>query len=195
MIEIIPNWHPLLVHFTVALLSLAVLVHLAVLLPLPTGVRAEGKVVARWLLWLGALFAIATAATGWLAYNSVEHDDISHAAMTVHRNWALTTLALFLVLALWSLWGHLHKREWLVGVSGMVFSLALAAGAFLLSTTAWHGAELVYRHGLGVMSLPNQAAAQSEHPKAGGDAPPALAPPAAVPGVKPPVHDHSTHTH
>ena len=90
MIEIIPNWHPLLVHFTVALLSLAVLVHLAVLLPLPAGVRAEGKVVARWLLWLGALFAIATAATGWLAYNSVEHDDISHAAMTVHRNWALT---------------------------------------------------------------------------------------------------------
>ena len=64
MIEIIPNWHPVLVHFTVALLSLSAILHLLTFLPLPADVRAEWKVVARWLLWLGALFAIATAVTG-----------------------------------------------------------------------------------------------------------------------------------
>ena len=145
MIELIPNWHPVLVHFTVALLSLTVVLYLLALLPLPAGMRAEWKVVARWLLWLGTLFTIATAITGWLASNSVEHDGVSHVAMTEHRNWALTTLALFLVLALWSLWGRLQRRVLSGGVDGMVFSLALATGAILLGTTAWHGAELVYR--------------------------------------------------
>jgi hypothetical protein len=47
--------------------------------------------MANWSLWSGCLFAIATAIAGWLAYNSVAHDSASHAAMTLHRNWALPT--------------------------------------------------------------------------------------------------------
>ena len=195
MIELLPNWHPVLVHFTVALWSLAVVLHLLVLLPLPAGLRADWKVVARWLLWLGALFGIATAITGWLAYNSVEHDDVSHAAMTVHRNWALTTLTLFVVLALWSLRSRLRSSERSSGVVGVAFSLALAAGAILLSTTAWHGAELVYRYGLGVMSLPNSAVQESSHAQGIEDTLPATPPPAAIPAAPATVHDHSTHKH
>lgn len=184
MIELIPNWHPILVHFTVALLSLAVVLHLLTLLPLPAALRTDWKVVARWLLWLGALFAMATALTGWWAYNSVEHDDVSHAAMTEHRNWALLTLGLFVFVALWSIWSYLKG----LGSSGMVsvlFSLALVAGAILLSSTAWHGAELVYRYGLGVMSLPNSA-----KPTAHVDEDTH----STTPAVKP-SHDHSTHQH
>lgn len=179
MIELIPNWHPVLVHFTVALLALAVVLHWLTLLPLPSVLRADWKIVARWLLWLGALFAMATAATGWLAYNSVEHDDVSHAAMIEHRNWALSTLGLFVSVAAWSVWSHWRNRQ--AGPTNWFFSLALVVGAILLTSTAWHGAELVYRHGLGVMSLPNSAKpADSGHP-------PAV--------VKPPAHDHSTHQH
>ena len=91
MIEIIPNWHPMLVHFTVGLLSLSVFLHVLARLPLSSSLRGEWRIVAEWLLWLGGVFALATAVTGWLAYNSVEHDDVSHAAMTTHRNWALPT--------------------------------------------------------------------------------------------------------
>lgn len=194
MIEIIPNWHPVLVHFTVALLSLSAILHLLTFLPLPADVRAEWKVVARWLLWLGALFAIATAVTGWLASNSVEHDNVSHVAMTEHRNWALATLALYMALAFWSLWGRLRKRE-LSGFVSMAFSLALAAAVLLLASTAWHGGELVYRYGLGVMSLPNTAAREASPAQAVENRRPATASPAAVPAAKPPVHDHSTHNH
>lgn len=189
MIELIPNWHPVLVHFTVALLALAVTMHWLTLLPLPPVLRADWKIVARWLLWLGALFAIATAVTGWLAYNSVEHDDVSHAAMLEHRNWALITLGLFLSVAAWSVWSYWRNRQSVA--ANWFFSLALAVGAILLTSTAWHGAELVYRYGLGVMSMPNSARpAESDHAHVEADKTPVT--PAAT---KPPVHDHSTHQH
>lgn len=187
MIEIIPNWHPLFVHFTLALLSLSVVLSLLARLPLPAGLRAEWRVVARWTLWLGALFAIATAITGWLAYNSVDHDDVSHAVMTTHRNWALVTATFFVLLALWSLWNRRWAgREPSEGAVGTVFLVALAAGGVLLATTAWYGAELVYRHGLGVMSMPN---------KSGGEAGHETSPRATRSPAKPTTHDHSTHEH
>lgn len=186
MIEIIPNWHPLFVHFTVALLSLSVVLSLLARLPLPAGLRAEWRVVARWTLWLGALFAIATAITGWLAYNSVDHDDVSHAVMTTHRNWALVTATFFVLLALWSLWDRRWAgREPSEGAAGAVFLAALAAGGVLLATTAWYGAELVFRHGLGVMSMPNTSTDPASHDTGSR----------ATPPVKAPTHDHSTHQH
>lgn len=190
MIELIPNWHPVFVHFTVALLSLAVVLHLLTLLPLPAALRTDWKAVARWLLWLGALFAIATALTGWWAYNSVEHDDVSHAAMTEHRNWALLTLGVFVLIALWSIWAYLKNRQGSKGMVNALFTLVLLAGGFLLSSTAWHGAELVYRYGLGVMSMPNSAKpAEGGHAHADGDTH------SATPATRPSSHDHSTHRH
>jgi uncharacterized membrane protein len=149
MIEIIPNWHPVFVHFTVGLLGLAVVFHLAARLLPAGGLRRDWSVLARWLLWIGAAFALATAYTGWLAYHSVAHDGPSHAAMKVHRNWALATAGLFVTAALWSCWrGRTRER------AAWPFVVVLLVGGGLLASTAWHGAELVYRHGLGVMSLP-----------------------------------------
>lgn len=192
MIEIIPNWHPVFVHFTVALLSVAVVLHLLALArwPLAPLLRMEAQVVARWSLWLGAGLSLVTALTGWLAYNSVEHDDLSHIAMTDHRNWALVTLALFVVLAVWSLWHWLTRRAPNRGLSAVTFATLLAVGGVLLASTAWRGGELVYRYGLGVMSLPNLA------PPVSPTAPPS-SPAAGAEAPRPvkPVHDHSTHKH
>ncbi len=181
MIEIIPNWHPILVHFTVGLLSLSVVLYVLTRLPLPSSLCGEWRIVAEWLLWLGSVFALATAVTGWLAYNSVDHDDVSHAAMTTHRNWALPTAGVFVVLALWSAWRRVARRELSAPLINALFLVALVSGGVLLGSTAWHGAELVYRHGLGVMSLPNSK-----------PAPPASGRPSEK---KPAAHDHSTHAH
>ena len=152
MIEIIPNWHPVLVHFTIGLLFTSVIFFLALVFIRP-GHRWEPtfQVMAKGCLWLGTLFAIATAIAGWFAYNSVTHDTPSHAAMTEHRNWALATLGVFVVLALWSLRQHLKgiKR------AGALFTLVAVVAAGLLVSTGWHGGETVYRYGLGVMSLPD----------------------------------------
>lgn len=150
MIEIIPNWHPLLVHFAVGLLSTAVLFYLAaVFLSKRHPWKKQWLDMANWCLWTGCLFAIATATAGWFAYNSVAHDAASHAAMTVHRNWALPTDATFLLIGLWAIILARKERQ-----PGFLFLSFAATAAVMLMITGWLGAEAVYRYGLGVMSLP-----------------------------------------
>ena len=149
MIEIIPNWHPIFVHFTVALLSLAVVFWLVGGLLREGTLKQQLLVFARWNLWLGTAFGLVTGLAGWDAYNTVAHDTPSHEAMTEHRNWALAALSVFAVLSAWSFLNLRKQRK-----AGVLFAVVLLAGGALLGSTAWHGGELVYRYGLGVISLP-----------------------------------------
>ncbi len=149
MIEIIPNWHPVFVHFTVALLIVAAATHLLSHF-LPKGELADQlTIVARWNLWIGVGFTLLTVAAGWYAYYTVSHDAPSHEAMTGHRNWAMTTLVLFLGVAGWEYYLSRHGKG-----KGWLFTVLMVIAAGLLLSTAWHGGELVYRYGLGVMSMP-----------------------------------------
>jgi len=149
MIEITPNLHPVFVHYTVALYSLSAIFYVAYYLIKADKIRSEITIVANWCLWAGAVFTVATVATGWNAYNTVIHDDPSHLAMTDHRNWALVTALLFMGVAI---------KQYIASRQGKfrstAVSIVLLVGLVLLSVTAWKGGELVYRHGLGVMSMP-----------------------------------------
>lgn len=148
MIEIIPNWHPIFVHFTVALLSISVL--LFVLTRFVSGpLKEQWTLVASWCLWFGVGFTVFTGASGIYAYNTVDHDTASHLAMTEHRNWALITIVAFFLLAGWSAIIVKHRKSF-----GAAFTALSVVAGLLLSSTAWHGGEVVYRYGLGVMSLP-----------------------------------------
>jgi uncharacterized membrane protein len=157
MIDIVPNPHPIFVHFTVALLMVATFFHL--LASIDGARRAQWLVVARWNLWLGTILTVGTALSGLDAYNTVAHDAPSHAAMTDHRNWAVATLVFFLVLAVWSLVQARAGKA-----TGAPFVTALLVASLVLGSTAWRGGELVYRYGLGVRSLP--AAEADGHPHA-----------------------------
>jgi len=150
MFEVVPNWHPFFVHFTVALLTLSFVFYTLAIVWESASLRSQWITYGHWNLWLGATFSLVTVGAGWLAYNTVTHDTPSHAAMTDHRNWAIGTLTVFLVLAAWAF--YLKRRR---SVPSLAFlSIGILAMA-LLTTTGWKGAELVYRYGLGVMSLPS----------------------------------------
>ncbi|OGS97827.1 MAG: hypothetical protein A3F73_07120 [Gallionellales bacterium RIFCSPLOWO2_12_FULL_59_22] len=149
MIEIIPNFHPALVHFPIALTAAALAFTAIGTLFRRWPYAAQCLVTGRWMLWGAALFALIAAAFGWFASNSVAHDEVSHAAMVLHRNWALGTLTALLALAAWDVWRGRSGRMPSPGFLGL-----LVVAWLLVNSTAWHGAELVYRHGLGVMSLP-----------------------------------------
>jgi uncharacterized membrane protein/ketosteroid isomerase-like protein len=158
MIEIIPNWHPIFVHFTIALLTIAALLFLISAFAARNRSAHGIETTANWNLWLGAALTVLTIAAGLQAAGSVTHDDAAHLAMENHKFWALGTGTLFMLLALWNVLRV--RREQRVG---LVFTLAMLLGLAGLTGTGLRGAELVYRHGLGVMALPQVAGEGHDH--------------------------------
>ena len=164
MIETIPNFHPVFVHFPIAFITAALAFNALGALFKNGPYAAQYLMTGRWMLWGAALFALFAATFGWFAFNSVAHDEVSHAAMLLHRNWALGALSALLALAAWDVW---HGR---VGKMPPPGFLALLVAAWLLvMSAAWHGAELVYRLGLGVMSLPKAEGPGHPHEHGAGD--------------------------
>lgn len=193
MMAIIPNVHPLAVHFPIALSAVALFFQLGARLFSPRPWAQQWAVVGHWLLWLAALSGLVAAFFGWQAFNSVEHDEAGHLAMLAHRAWALPSVAALLLLAGWDVWRQSAER-----VDSWWFVVLLAAVVAAIGATAWHGAELVYRHGLGVIQPP--AKPESAQGVALEDARPA--PPSPAPATKAPaarhVHRHrdgSVHAH
>lgn len=160
MIEIIPNWHPIFVHFTVSLLVIAGFLQLFIWL---FSSKTSSALIStqKWLVILSTIAVLATVATGLQAYYSVAHDTPSHLAMTDHRNWALATSLIFIIGAvLYFIFPQIKQK-----LAGVFFIAALV----LVSVTALKGGELVYRHGLGVMSLPEVSGEGHDHEHSGGD--------------------------
>ena len=159
MIE--PNIHPILVHFAYAL-SITAFVSYTLASLAPSGKWGETlRPAADWMLAFGALAIVATIAAGFQAYYSVAHDGPSHAAMTVHRNWAVPSGAAILLLALWR-WRARTKA------ASPIFVALLAVAALSLSVTAWWGGKIVYGYGLGVKSMPTVTGEGHDHEHAPG---------------------------
>lgn len=190
---IIPNFHPVLVHFTIALTATALGTALLAWVFKPIAwLHQEGLVVSRWCLWLAAIAAIATVGAGFHAFYTVDHDAISHIVMKVHRNWALVSLAALIVLALISLKRFIKKQA-----ASKKIVLGLLAAFILVMSTGWYGAELVYRYGIGVMSLPQVHGEGHDHAGTGSEAS------SSMPGMDEPMlevpveapHNSSPHGH
>lgn len=148
MIEVIPNWHPVFVHFPIVFATASVFFFAVAQIYREKPWAAQYLITGRWMLWAAAIFACIAAMFGWFAYNSVEHDDAGHLAMTIHAYWALTASFILVFLA------AMETRSWRGATkSSYGFLFLLIVSWSVVVGTAWRGGELVYRHGLGVMSL------------------------------------------
>lgn len=157
-----PNWHPVIVHFAIGLLATAAVVLIVVTLaPGGWARRASLQAAGDWMLTIGVLAALGAAGAGFYAYYTVAHDAPSHTAMTEHRNWALATLAIFLLIGIWR---YLQRDR----APSILFAIGLIAAAALLAGTGWRGGRLVYHHGLGVASLPQTSSAGHAHDDGNG---------------------------
>lgn len=158
LIEIIPNWHPIFVHFTIALISISGLFYFLSKVAPRSQFKSDLLAAARWTLWSGSLITLFTITAGFIAYFTVRHDGPSHLAMSTHRNWALVTFALIIISFIYSLWTYRKKAE-----ATPPFLILITLTIFFLTATAWHGAELVYRYGIGVMALPSEQTSGHGH--------------------------------
>lgn len=159
-----PRLHALLNDFPIALLLTAVFFDL---LALATR-RVVFRQVGFSLLLVGAVGAIAAVISGLQAEEHVSHGEAVHRVMETHEQFALISLGVFGVLALWRL-----VRERRMGrVERTVAVLASLAGAGVLFATGLYGGRLVFEHAAGVPSkvLEEELHERSEAHQHGGAA-------------------------
>lgn len=155
-----PNLHVALVHYPLALLVGGVLIELFSFMWRRHAFRAAG----RWMIFLGALSGIPTCLSGIYALHDVANP--AHDALT----WSQVVAENALNEAQWHmLTDHLIQQSvaiglallavitWIGSSDGWRARLHLPLLGLLLVSVgltlagAWHGGELVYRHGTGVV--------------------------------------------
>lgn len=158
MIEIIPNLHPFIVHFSIAPLSISTILLLSIYIPIFSKVRNEVLATAKWCLYIGGVSTLFAVVSGLQAFGSVEHDAAGHIAMSLHRNSALLTFLLYLIAVIIFFRTQIGKvKYW------FVIYLLIANSSLLV--TGYLGAENVYRHGLGVKRVPEAIKSTDSHHK------------------------------
>ncbi len=148
--ELLPEWapgiHPLIVHFPVALLSLAV--GLTVLAVFYNRKWITKTIVGLYVL--GSLSALASYISGRSAADSIGLNFKAEVAIGTHSDWALYTLIYFGVFtAIYYVVIYMFKKE-SIGFRLILAALAII-GFFILGQAAEYGGRLVFEYGLGVM--------------------------------------------
>lgn len=140
----LPNIHPLVVYFPIALLPTSLLLDLVGVM---TG-RRDFDLAARWTLWLGTLAAALGVYTGHEAADLVRPQVSAEAGamMTTHHDIAIAVLVTAAVLSIWRLvFRERLPRRWhavyLVMAIGLVAALAVAADL---------GGRMVFLHAVAV---------------------------------------------
>lgn len=137
-----PNIHPLIVHFPIALLSSFLLMEL---LNFFTG-KKSFRAAATWMLYLGTIGALVAVLAGLWAASMVQHSDEAHEILLKHRDLGITVLALSVILSVWRIYsGGSFSRK------GQAFHLAIAfIMVMIMALGADKGGLMVYKYGVGV---------------------------------------------
>ena len=145
----LPNVHPLVIHFPIAFLALAVLLDLVRQFLLNTQ-WINNTVSLSYIL--GTVGLIISFITGRSAAETVDVSGDAFSVLASHENWALATMIFFLVftsirvVAAWSKYDL--QRLPAVGLAGLGL-----IGMGLVWVTGDRGGELVFRHGAGVAAV------------------------------------------
>ncbi len=164
-----PNWHIILIHYPLGLLSIGVLIELFSFLWRRHAFRQAG----RWMILLGALLMIPTAFSGAYAFRDALQTDFTDPmerwpVVVDNSGWSTTQ------------WELMEDHVWLTGTATLVFVIsvitwlscsdrwrrrlyapvltALVAGVGLMGVGAWHSGEAVYLHGTAVEIVGNNSA-------------------------------------
>ncbi len=149
---LLPGWHPIVVHFPLALVTTATLFLLGARLVRRESYAATLATVGTWNLCLGALAALFALATGLAATLDLHVGAAAHQSISLHVKWAIFTTLALVLLAVWRGAGNAQESR-----PSWILLLVLSAATAALIVTGYRGGENVYRYGVGVQDshLPN----------------------------------------
>jgi uncharacterized membrane protein len=150
-----PGWHPLVVHFPLALILIATPLLLAARLLRTDAAASTVAIVGTWNLCLGALAALFALATGLGAVLDLDVNAAARQAISLHMKWAMFSTLAIVLLATWRGAGASagSRPSW-------VFIILLLAATAALVVTGYRGGQNVYEFGVGVKRI----AVRSEAP-------------------------------
>lgn len=141
-------WHPMVVHFPVALATVAALLLIGARLIRSDAAAANMAIVATWNLCLGAAAAVLALASGLAAVLDLDVSAAAHQAISLHMKWGMLTTLLLLLLSVWRGAGtaQTSRPSWL-------FLILLTAAIGALAFTGYRGGKNVYEYGIGVKKI------------------------------------------
>jgi len=145
---LLPGWHPMVVHFPLALVFTATLSLLAARLLRGESYAATLATVGTWNLCLGAVAALFALATGLAAMIDLHAGVTARQAVSLHVKWAVFTTLALVLLAVWRGAGSAQESR-----PSWIFVVLLLLASAALIATGYRGGENVYRYGVGVQRL------------------------------------------
>jgi uncharacterized membrane protein len=143
--SLLPGWHPIVVHFPLALIVTATCLLVAARLLRRESSVAVIATVGTWNLCLGAVAAVFALATGLGAVLDLNVGTAAREAISVHLRWGVFTALALVLLAVWRGAGQAQQSR-----PSWIFLVVLLAATAALVVTGYHGGQNVYRFGVGV---------------------------------------------
>jgi len=144
--RIVPGWHPIVVHFAVALSVTGAFVLLAARYARRPRLIQSAAVAGTFNLGLSAVFSLLAILSGIAAVWDLHLSAAPRAAVSMHVIWAFFTTLALLLLSVWRVFGASPEEA----PSNLFISIMLATIA-AVTVTAYLGGENVYRYGIGVL--------------------------------------------
>jgi uncharacterized membrane protein len=143
--QLVPGWHPLIVHFPLALIATAAAC-LSMARALPAQQHAGTlAVVGTWTLGFGTVGLFLALGSGLAAVIDLQVEAAAHRAITAHVKSAVVTTVLVLLAAVWRCAGVAPDAR-----PSWVFLLVMWVATSSLVVTGYRGGQNVYRYGVGV---------------------------------------------
>jgi len=149
----LPGWHPLVVHFPLALILVAAALLLAARVLRSPSLAATAATVGTWNLCLGAVAALCALATGLAGVIDLDVGAAARQAISLHMKWALFTTLTLVLLAVWRGAGTAQESR-----PSWVFIVVLLAASAALAFTGYRGGKNVFEYGVGVKKKNRRAA-------------------------------------
>src|SRR5664279_5458800 len=125
-----PGWHPMVVHFPLALVITGASCLTASRLLRRADYAATLATVGTWNLCLGAAAAVFALGTGLAATVGLQVDEAAHRAISLHLRWAVSSSLALVLLAVWRGAGNQQSSK----PSWIFLAVLLAATAALMVT-------------------------------------------------------------